>query len=203
MSTTAKFEQFEFGSSWTQVESMERGSHALVHDGRVWLIDPVDSKGDVERAIGSNEPAGVIQLLDRHNRDSAEIAGRLNVPHIQLPTELPEAPFAPFKVIDRRIWREVGLWWAEHKILLVAEAIGTSKALAVADTGISVHPALRMTPPGALRPYKDVRHLLPGHGRPLHSDRLGERIQRALDKSRRDLPRTIARIPSIVRAART
>ena len=56
---------------------MARGSHALVHDGRVWLIDPVDSEGDVERAVGDNEPAGVIQLLDRHNRDNAAIADSL------------------------------------------------------------------------------------------------------------------------------
>ena len=202
MSTKTKFEKFEFGSSWTQLESMARGSHALVHDGRVWLIDPVDSEGDVERAVGDNEPAGVIQLLDRHNRDNAAIAERLDVPHLRLPINVPESPFTPFPVINNRIWHEVGLWWPEHKILVVAEAIGTNEALAVAGTGIAVHPALRLTPPRALRPYTEVNHLLTGHGRPHHSADLGERIQRALDKSRCDLPRTLVRIPGMIRAAR-
>ncbi|MBI2690583.1 MAG: hypothetical protein HYX29_01370 [Solirubrobacterales bacterium] len=202
MTATSKFEQHEFGSSWTQIESMGRCSHALVHDGRVWLVDPVDSEGDVDRAIGDNEPAGVIQLLDRHDRDSAALAERLSVPHLNLPTAVPESPFTTFSVIDRRIWREVGLWWAERKVLVVAEAIMTTAALAIAGTGIGVHPGLRLIPPGALRPYTEVHHLLPGHGEPLHAPDLGERIQTALDKSRSDLPRTIARIPRLIKDAR-
>jgi len=202
MTATSKFEQHEFGSSWTQIESMGRGSHALVHDGRAWLVDPVDSGDDVERAIGDHEPAGVIQLLDRHNRDSAALAERLGVPYLNLPNGVPDSPFTAFSVIDRRIWREVGLWWPEQKVLVVAEAIMTTPALVVADTGIGVHPGLRLTPPGALRPYTEVHHLLTGHGEPLHAPDLGERIQTALDKSRSDLPRTIARIPKLIKGAR-
>lgn len=202
MTATSKFEQNEFGASWTQNESMGRCSHALVHEGRAWLIDPVDSGDDVERAIGGNEPAGVIQLLDRHNRDSAVIAERLGVAHLNLPSEVPESPFTAFSVIDRRIWREVGLWWPEQKVLVVVEAIMTTPALEVADTGIGVHPGLRLTPPGALRPYTEVHHFLPGHGTPLHAPDLGERIQTALDKSRSDIPRTIARIPKLIKGAR-
>jgi hypothetical protein len=202
MSAQSKFEQYEFGSSWTQNESMGRASHALVDNGRAWLIDPVDSADDVERAIGANEVAGVIQLLDRHNRDSAEIAERLDAPHLRLPTELPDSPFTTFSVIDRRIWREVGMWWPERKVLVVAEAIGTQPALAVGDTGIAVHPALRLIPPGALRPFTDVEHLLTGHGEPIHSSDLGERIQSSLDRSRTDLPRTILSIPGKIKAAR-
>ncbi|MGH2958251.1 MAG: hypothetical protein ACRDKE_01490 [Solirubrobacterales bacterium] len=203
MPEQSKFEEYEFGSSWTQRESMARGSHALVDAGRVWLIDPVDSEGDIDRAVGDNEPAGVIQLLDRHNRDCAAVAERLGVPHHNLPTELPDTPFTAFPVINNRLWREVALWWPEHNTLIVTEAIGTNPALAVADTGVAVHPGLRLTPPGALRPYTDVHHLLPGHGEPLHAPDLGERIQTALDKSRTDLPRTIARIPKMIKAARS
>lgn len=203
MTATSKFEQHELGSSWTQSESMARGSHALVHDGRAWLVDPVDSADDVERAIGGNEPAGVIQLLDRHNRDSAAIAERLDVPHLRLPTELPGAPFTAFSIINNRLWREVGLWWPERGALVVAEALGTNKFLAVADTGIAVHPGLRLTPPGALRKYTEVEHLLPGHGQPVHAPDVGDRIQLALDKSRSDLPRTLTRIPSMIKASRS
>ena len=179
-----------------------RGSHALVSDGKVWLIDPVDSDDDVERAIDRNEPAGVIQLLDRHNRDCEAVAERLGVRHHRLPVRLPDTPFTTFSVIDRPKWREVGLWWPEHRALIVAEAIGTTRQLAVTDTGIAVHPLLRLTPPGSLRKYTEVEHLLPGHGEPLHAADLGDRIQEALDRSRRDLPRTLTRIPAMIRAAR-
>lgn len=202
MSEQSRFDSYEFGSSWSQREMNSRSSHALVHEGRVWLIDPVDSDDDVERAIAGNEPAGVIQLLDRHNRDCAAVAERLGVPHLRLPTGLPDAPFTAFSVIDRPKWREVGLWWPEHKALVVAEAISSIRELAIAGTGVAVHPFLRLTPPGALRRYTEVEHLLPGHGEPLHAPDLGDRIQSALDRSRRDLPRTLARIPAMIKASR-
>jgi hypothetical protein len=202
MAGDTHFEDFGFGASWVQREALERASHALRSDGKVWLVDPLDTGDDVARAIGDAEPAGVIQLLDRHNRDCAAIAERLGVPHLRLPEELPGTPLTPFSVIDRPKWREVGLWWPEHKALVVSEAIGTSKAIAIADTGVSLHPLLRLTPPGAIRRYVEVEHLLPGHGRPLHDPRAGEKIQRALDKSRSDLPRMITRMPALIRAAK-
>lgn len=202
MATETHFDDYGFGASWVQREAMERGSHALRHEGRVWLIDPVDSPSDVERAIGGGELVGVIQLLDRHNRDCAALAELHGVEHHRLPETLPDTPFTPFSVIDRPKWREVGLWWPEQKALIATEAIGTSKVIAVADTGISLHPLLRLTPPGALRRYVDVDHLLPGHGKPLHDPAAGERIQSALDQSRRDLPRMITRMPALLKAAK-
>jgi hypothetical protein len=202
MPDASRFHEHELGSSWTQTEMQVRGSHALVSGGRVWLIDPVDSDGDVDRAIGGNEAAAVIQLLDRHTRDCVEVAARLGVPHLRLPTELAGAPFTPFSLIDRPGWREVGLWWPEHNALIIAEAIGSMEEIAVADTGIAVHPLLRLTPPGALRKYPEAHHLLPGHGKPIHAADTGERIQTALDRSRRDLPSTLKRLPAMIRAAR-
>ena len=39
--------------------------HALASEGRAWLVDP--PAGDVEARLRAlDEPAGVIQLLDRH-----------------------------------------------------------------------------------------------------------------------------------------
>jgi hypothetical protein len=201
MPSTAILEEYEFGASWTQREGVLRGSHALKHDGKVWLIDPVDSPGDVERAIGDGEVVGVIQLLDRHNRDCMSVGERLGVPTHRLPEELPGTPFIAFSVIDRPKWREVGLWWPEQRALVVAEAIGSGAELAVADTGISIHPLLRLTPPGVLRDYLDAVHLLPGHGAPIHAEDLGERIQRALDRSRSDIPHLLTRLPAAIKAA--
>lgn len=202
MTAESHFDEYEFGASWVQRESMERGSHALRDAGRVWLVDPVDSGDDVDRAIGDGEPAGVIQLLNRHNRDCEAISERLGVPHLRLPDSLPGTPFMAFRVIDRPMWREVGIWWPERKALVVTEAVGTGKELAVADTGIAVHPFLRLIPPGAIRPYTDVAHFLPGHGHTLHDPDLGRRIQEALDRSRSDFPHLVARIPSLIRDAR-
>jgi hypothetical protein len=201
MTTRVTFDDYEFGVSWTQPENFPRSSHALKDHGRAWLVDPVDSLGDVERAIGDCEPVGVIQLLDRHNRDCIAVAERLEVPLFRLPRELPDAPFTPFSVIDRPKWREVALWWPEHQALVVPEAIGSVKETAVADTGIAIHPMLRLTPPSALRRYPDVQHILPGHGKPLHGRREGEQLQNALEQSRRDIPRMITKIPSMIKAA--
>jgi hypothetical protein len=202
MEAGARTFEHELGYSWVQSEAVLRASHALRSGDEVWLIDPVDSGLDVDHAIGDGNLVGVIQLLDRHNRDSLELAERFEVPLFRLPADLPDSPFTPFSVIDRPKWREVGLWWPEKRALVVAEAVSTSADLAVADTGIAVHPLLRLTPPGALRRYPDVDHLLTGHGAPLHGDDLGPRIQHALDKSRTDIPRLITKLPKMVMGGR-
>ncbi|MFT4048828.1 MAG: hypothetical protein QM648_03225 [Solirubrobacterales bacterium] len=202
MEEASIFDEFEFGASWTQNESMERCSHALIANSRAWLIDPVDSAGDVERAVGDAEPAGVIQLLDRHNRDCAGVAERLGVPHLRLPHELGGSPFEVFSVINRPKWREVGLWWPERRALVVSESLGTSAAFAVGDTGVMVHPLVRLVPPTAPRRYPRAEHLLPGHGRPLHAPDTGARVARALGHARRDIPRMLLRLPSIALGSR-
>ena len=53
---------------------MQRTSHALAADGRVWLFDVVDDPELDARVRELGEPAGVVQLLDRHNRDCAAVA---------------------------------------------------------------------------------------------------------------------------------
>ena len=57
------------GFSWVAGEPMTRASHALVADGRVWLVDPVDWPEAIERARSLGEP-------DRKST-------RLNSSHIQ------------------------------------------------------------------------------------------------------------------------
>src|SRR5437764_1501359 len=78
--------------------------------GRVGLIDPPDRNGLAERVRGAGEPAGVIQLLDRHHRDCAELAARLGVPHHVVP-RAGVGPFAFVPIRDGRFWHEVALWW--------------------------------------------------------------------------------------------
>jgi len=188
----------ELGVSWTIDELQLRTSHALVQDGRVWLVDPVDEPEALERVAGLGTPEAVLQLLGRHNRDGAAIAERLGVPLLPLPEELPGTPFTVVPLL-RVPWREVGLWWPERRALVVPEALGTGPLFAVGPGPVGVHPILRLRPPGALTDHAPA-HLLVGHGPPVHGPETPRHIRDALDRSRRDLPRLL---PAIVRAVRS
>ena len=118
-------DQLDVGFGWIEAARMQRASHALRADGRVWIVDPIDGDGVDERIRSLGEPAGVIQLLDRHNRDCAEFAGRYGVPLYVVPAALPEAPFELLPVVRNRWWREIALWWPERRILACADALGT------------------------------------------------------------------------------
>ena len=137
---------------WVEDEFLERASHALVTESGTWLVDPVDNPrvGELENVVG------VIQLLDRHKRDCAEIAARLGVRHVALP----RAPIPPFVFIG--ISRhEVALWWDDGRLLACADALGTARYYRAGDERLAVHPLLRLRPP-QLDVHPDV--ILCGHG---------------------------------------
>src|SRR5688500_6585370 len=152
---------------------MRRSSHALVDEGRVWLVDPVDIPEATERALGLGEPAGVLQLLDRHPRDCAALAERLGVPHLRLPDAVPDSPFEVITVVDLPKWREKALWWPALEALVVAEAVGAGPMF---GDPAGIHVFLRLKPPGVLRDH-DPAHLLFGHGTGVH----GAAAKRALE----------------------
>lgn len=188
-------QEHDLGLTWVHHdEVMRRASHALVDDGRVWLIDPTDEDEALDRVAALGEPAAVLQLLDRHNRDCAQIARRLQVPHISLPEVLPQAPFDPVWVVRRKGWNEVALDWPGRKALIVAEAVGTGPYFAVGSSPVGVHPLLRLRPPRSLaRPAID--HLLMGHGEGIHGPNAAVSLKAALDHSRRDIPRMLVKLP--------
>ena len=109
----ARVEEHPFGITWQIDEPGARTSHALRVDGRVWIVDPVEHPAALERIEVLGPVAGVLQLIDRHNRDCAAIAGRLGVPHLRVPSEVPGTPLEVVRVVDNRRWREVALWWPE------------------------------------------------------------------------------------------
>jgi hypothetical protein len=190
------------GITWVMDDAMQRASHAVVGDtGDVWLIDPVDDDAALQAAAELGPAAGVIQLLDRHNRDCTAIAQRLGVPHLKVPGALPEAPFVPQRIAQNRFWREVALWWPSHRALVVAEALGTAPAFAVGSGPVGVHPMLRLRPPHQLKVLRP-EHLLVGHGPPLHGPETAEAIQDAIDHAWRDTPRLVLKLPSLVLAGR-
>lgn len=185
------------GISWVEQGMMVRTSHALAADGKVWLIDPFEDEPALAEAESLGAPAGVLQLLDRHNRDCAQIAGRLNVPLLRLPERAPQTPFEVIPVISRFGWHEIALWWPGEHALVVAEAIGTAPPFALGRRA-GVHPMLRLTPPRSqLSPYRP-RMLLVGHGETIESGGAAA-LDDALAHARSDLPRLATMMPKLLR----
>ncbi|WCB94519.1 hypothetical protein DSM104299_03256 [Baekduia alba] len=201
----AKIHRHELGLTWVMDDAMERGSHALVaDDGRVWLVDPVREDEALAAAAALGATAGVLQLLDRHNRDCAALAGELGVRHYTVPDVLTGGDGFPFevrRVVWNPLWKEAALWWPQRRALVVAEALGTNAAFAVGDGPVGIHPLRRLLPPGMVKGL-GAEHLLVGHGAPLHGPDVGASVDRAIARSRHDIPKLVTKIPTLIRAAR-
>jgi hypothetical protein len=184
---------------WVEDARIQRTSHALAADGRVWLIDPIDGAGVEERVRELGEPGGVIQLLDRHSRDGAELAGRLGVPLHVLPDQVDGTTFRFLPVVRSRWWREVALWWPERRILVCADALGTIGYFRVGEERAGVHPLLRFRPPRALVGL-GVEQLLVGHGEGLRGDGTTDVVDDAIRHARRRIPRWLLQLPRLLRS---
>jgi len=195
MTTT---DTYDFGFSWVIDEAMTRTSHALLDDGRVWLIDPVDVPEQIERARGLGEPVGVVRLLDRHGRDCDALAARLGVPLHDLPDALPGSPFEVVRLTHNRLWKENALWWPQQRALIVAEAVGTNTMFTAGAAPLGVHMGLRLFPPRRLAQFQP-EHLLVGHGPGLHGPDTPAALRHALDRSRHDLPKVLLKLPGALR----
>ena len=193
-------DEFEHGFGWVVEEHMQRCSHALAADGGVWLVDPLDWEPAIQRARELGEPRGVIQLLDRHERGSVELARRLGVPHHVVPREpITGAPFE-FRVIqDWRRWREVALWWPAESTLVSADALGTAPYYRAGGERLAVHPLLRLTPPRKSLAGVAPARVLCGHGEGVLDDAPAA-FREALDTSRRRMPRAL--LSSVARLRR-
>jgi hypothetical protein len=190
------------GFGWIVAEAATRTSHALAAEGKVWLVDALDWPEAIDRALALGEPAGVIQLLDRHNRDSAALAARLGVPHVVAPDELPGSPFTFLPVARRRIWRESALWWPAARTLVTADALGTNRFFTGGKAPLGVHVLLRLLPPRALGQVAPDR-ILVGHGEGLVGSGTSAALHDALADSRRGLPGVLLRLPLSGRYGRT
>ena len=124
-------DEFEHGFGWTpEGDRLERASHAIRIGNSVWLTDVLDGPGIDERITKLGEPRAVIQLLDRHERDCPAFAARLGVPLHATPFGgVPDAPFDVIPVVHSRFWKEVALWFAAERILVVGDALGDRRLL--------------------------------------------------------------------------
>ena len=194
--TVRVYDEYAFGFTWVLEEGMQRSSHALVVDGRVWLVDPVAFDEALERAAGLGEIAGVLQLLDRHNRDCAALAERYGVEHLKVPDAVPGTPWKAIPVVRFPGWKETALWWPEHDALIVAEVVGRNDLYTGGGTAVGMHPMLRALPPRSLRSYSP-RHLLMGHGTGVHGAAATPALRQAHQRARRDIPRVLKGLPSL------
>ena len=190
--------QHDIGLSWFEDKGIFRASHALVDDGRVWIVDPVDTGDALERVRALGEPVAVLQLLDRHNRDSAAVAKRLGVPRHKVPAVLPDTPFSLLNLDWGPMWKEMALWWPDRSALVVPESLGTAPLFAVGPGPVGVHPFRRVSPPSQLRPFVP-EHLLVGHGPPVHGSDAAAGLLDALNRGRSDIPRVFLRAGSMMR----
>ncbi len=156
-------------------------SHALLADAGVWIVDPTEGEGIEERIRALGEPAGVLQLLDRHNRACAAYAERLGVPHHRVPFD-GVGPFETVPIVRRKRWQEVALWWPERRVLVTADALGTvAHYFTLGGERLGVHPLLRLTPPRQLAtPRPGARPLRARRGRARTRDRGSARRARQL-----------------------
>jgi hypothetical protein len=188
--TEAEFcDELDGGFGWKMQERLERASHALADQGGVWIFDPVAWEPALERIAELGEVAGVVQLLDRHARDSAEVAARFGVPHYEVPIQgIPASGLEVEVVVNNRFWKEIAVWVPRRQALVCGDALGTIRYFRAGDEPVGVHPFLRLTPPKRLRRF-EPRHILCGHGAGVHGPETPQALQHALRTSRRGLPR--------------
>jgi hypothetical protein len=190
-------QRHSLGLTWVETTGMRRAAHALRADGRVWLVDPFEDPVALSAATELGTPAGVIQLLDRHNRDCGAIAQRLEVPLLRVPEQVADSPFTVLSVISRPWWREVALWWEAERTLVVAEAVGTVPAFTLGRK-VGVHPMLRLRPPRGPLTARSPERLLVGHGAAVQSDAAAA-IDDALSGALTDIPQLVLKLPSLIR----
>ena len=191
-----------WGFGWRERERLRRTSHAILAGGRVWIVEPIEGEGVDERIQALGEPAGVIQLLDRHERDCAAFAERFGVPHLVLPLgRLDGVPFDFLLVRKGRFWKERALWWKEERVLCVADALGTLPYFCAPGEQLGVHPLLRPIPPRKRLGGVSPRHVLCGHGEGVHGDQAEAAFREALNTARRRIPRLLLRLASGRRGA--
>lgn len=202
--TAPEFKPHDAGMSWIAHprEGMQRASHALATDAGVWLLDPVDAEGLDDRLADLGEVAGVVVLLDRHERDGARIADRHDVSVVRppgitrefdAPTEdvtgsVPGTDYEFFTVKDWPGWHEVGLW--DGETLVVPESLGTNQFSRAGEERVGLNPVARLGPPKCLTGY-DPERMLVGHGSPVLDDP-SPAIRDAVANARRRLPKAWA-----------
>lgn len=191
--------RWETGLTWLPHPDtqMERASHALVEDGDVWLVDPLDAAGLDEELDALGTVAGVVVLADTHARHAERLAERHDVA-IHVPACLPEDSHpvsgfdTPVEVFDETladtdfelVWEKVRSWWQEGALyhpdrgtLVIPDTLMTGH-FTLQDGRLEVLPWFRFSPPTVLGELA-VERVLVGHGEPI-TDNAQSALEEAL-----------------------
>jgi len=183
-----EIDRYDYGVGWIAYpdEAMQRASHAIAVEDDVWVVDPVDVDGVDSLLSEFGEVAGVVLLLDRHERDAAAVANRHDVPVYvprffdgvageldaaveQFGAELGDSGLVGHELVDNRFWQEAILYDDRDGTLVVPEAVGSTKYFTTGGRQLGVHPMLRVRPPKTLGRF-DPKRVLVGHGDGVHED---------------------------------
>ncbi len=208
----AVVDEFDGGVGWIAYpdETMERASHAVSVDGKIWVLDPLDAP-EVDDLLADldGDVAGTVVCLDRHKRDAAAIATRHDVP-VYVPdwmTGVATKLDAPVERFGRELggmraitvrdsslppWQEVALYDEDGGTLYVPEAVGASSYMRTGTETLGVHPMLRLTPPRRALAGLDPERVLVAHGAGVMADG-GRALAEALDSSRGNAPSLYAK----------
>jgi hypothetical protein len=176
-------DRFTEGLSWRPPGEgfMRRTSHALLVEGGVWLVDPLDAAGLDAELAALGDVAGIVITMARHRRDAESLAERLGIevwahdalgdvrigPRLRrFGDRLPDVPFEWISLRGHRtraLWREVAFVWPERRLAVVGESVGTAPYFLMADERVGLHPLRRTSPPAELARL-DAERLLVGHG---------------------------------------
>ena len=188
METEARFvDEEEWGFGWQVEEKLRRTSHTVLTHTGVWVFDPVLWEPALDRTRNLGIPVGVVQLIDRHNRDCEEVAAALGVPHYRVPFHGIVGSGSGLDVVAiarSRFWKEVAVWIPERRALVCGDALGTVGYFRARGEPIGVHPFLRLRPPRGLARH-EPRHILVGHGAGVHGDEAPAALDEALRTARR------------------
>ena len=203
-------DEFEGGVGWIAHpdETMQRTGHALVDDGDVWLVDPVDAGGLDDHLNRLGTVRGVVVLFNYHRRDAAAIARRHGVSML-LPAEMHaldetdiDAPVDHFdgqlgrtdyrlrEVARSRLWQEWALF--DGETLVVAESLGTAGYFRAPGERLGVSLLRRLTPPRSTLGKLAPDRILCGHGEGVFTDASGA-LSAALKNARRTAPHMYVR----------
>lgn len=213
-------ERWENGLTWMAHPDaqMQRESHALVADGDVWLVDPLDGGDLDEQLYGVGRVAGVVVLGSEHHRHADRLAARHDV-SIHLPEWFePDAKAFDADVIEftdaladtgveaikleEGFWQEAGLHHPDRRTLAVSDTFMT--ALFSSQAGrVELFPPTRFDPPTDALADLAVDRLLVGHGQPVFEDARA-RMDRALAMEYRSTPTAIiGSLPILAKIIRT
>ena len=196
------------GVSWLATdETGRRASHAIVGEGGVWLLDPIDAPGVDDLVADLGTVVGVAVLSNYHARDAgafaerhdvsvsvpswtSRVTERVDTPVARCDGELGDSGFSVRRASPIPGWQEGVAYRERDGTLYVPDLLGSAPVFTVGDERAGVYLLARPFPPrdvfGGVRPER----LLFGHGRPIE-DGAATALSNALTGARRRFPRAL------------